>query len=78
MITLKVKEIAQSKGISQGKLSRIADVDIKTVRRVLRNPSEVITIETLDKLANALQVHPCELIEYAPNNTTHPAEDMTP
>ncbi len=63
MIRLKVKEVAQAKGISQGKLSRIADVDVKTVRRIYRNPTEIITTETLDKLATALEVNVCDLIE---------------
>ena len=69
MISLKVKEIAEAKGISQGKLSRKADVDVKTIRRIFRNPSEIITTETLDKLATALEVDVCDLIEQAPNPT---------
>jgi DNA-binding Xre family transcriptional regulator len=68
LIILKVKEVAQAKGISQGKLARKADVDIKTVRRVFRNPREIITTETLDKFATALEVDACDLIEHIPNN----------
>lgn len=67
LILLKVKEVAQAKGISQGKLSRIADIDVKTVRRIFRNPAEIITTETLDKLATALEVDVCELITHIPN-----------
>lgn len=67
MIRLKVKEIAETKGISQGKLSRKADIDVKTIRRIYRNPVEIITTETLDKLATALEVNVCDLIEQIPN-----------
>ena len=67
MIRLKVKEVATSKGLSQSKLSRWADVDIATVRRMFRDPGTNITLETLNRLANALGVNPCELIEYTPD-----------
>lgn len=36
MIRLKVKEVATAKGIGQGKLQRLADMDIKTVKGILR------------------------------------------
>ena len=68
MIRLKVKELVQAKQISQGKLSHIADIDIKTARRIFRNPFEIITTETLDKIATALAVDVCELIEQVPGN----------
>ena len=65
MIRLKVKEVAEQKKISQGKLSRRADVDVKTLQRILREPENTnIKIDTLNKLAFALNVHPCELLEY--------------
>lgn len=68
MIRLRVKEIAEQKGIGQGKLQRLADMDIKTVRKILRNPFTIVTTETLDKLAKALEVDPRELIEpWEPN-----------
>ena len=68
MIRLKVKEVAQQKGVSQGKLSRISDVDLNTVRRTFQNPLTVVQTTTLDRLANALGVHVCELIEYTPDD----------
>ena len=68
MIRLKVKEVARSKGLSQSKLSRWADIDLSTVRRIFQKPEETnITLETLNRLANALGVNPCELIEYTPD-----------
>ena len=68
MIRLKVKEVATAKGIGQGKLQRLADMDIKTVRRIYRDPYTIITTETLWKLAKALDVDPRELIDAIPDD----------
>jgi DNA-binding Xre family transcriptional regulator len=70
MIRLRVKEVAAAKGISQGKLQRQSDMDMKTIRKIYRNPLTIITTETLDKLAKALGVAPGELIEQVPDNYT--------
>ena len=66
MIRLRVKEVALAKGMSQGRLSRKADIDVKTLRRIFRNPTEIVTTETLDKLAVALNVDASLLIESDP------------
>lgn len=67
-IRLRVKEIAQSKGISQGKLSRLSDVSLNTIRRIWSEEGYVTTTETLDKIARALGVSPLDLIEVVPEN----------
>ncbi|TMC20591.1 MAG: helix-turn-helix transcriptional regulator [Chloroflexi bacterium] len=66
MIRLKVKEIAERKHISMGKLSRIADVSLTTIKKMYRDPYYSITTYTLDKFARALNVSSCDLIEYDP------------
>jgi DNA-binding Xre family transcriptional regulator len=63
IIRLRVKEVAQEKGISQGRLQRMSDMDMNTIRKIYRNPLTIITTETLAKLATALQVPSCDLIE---------------
>jgi DNA-binding Xre family transcriptional regulator len=68
MVRLRVKEVAQEKGISQGKLSRSSDVDIKTLQKIYRYPTSIVTTETLDKLAKALRVSVRDLIEDVPDN----------
>jgi len=68
-VKLRVKEIAKEKGISQGKLSRRADVDIKTLQRIYRQPTTIVTTETLGKLAKALGVDASELIESVSDDT---------
>lgn len=63
MIRLRVKEIAQQKGISQRQLSLRSGVDINTVRKIFRYPQSIVTTETLDKFAGVLGVDASMLIE---------------
>ena len=67
MIRLRVKEIAQARGISQGKLSRMSDVDDNTIKRIYRNPTAIVSTETINKLAKALEVSTMELMEDIPD-----------
>jgi DNA-binding Xre family transcriptional regulator len=69
-VRLKVKEVAQQKGVSQGKLSRSSDVDIKTIKRIYRDSMTIVTTETLGKIATALNVDASELIENAPDENS--------
>lgn len=63
MIRLKIKEVAQQKGFTQGGLARTAKIDENTLKRLYRDPYAVTTTETLDKLAMALEVDVRELLE---------------
>ncbi len=47
MIRLRVREIAEAKGISIGKLSRTADVAYNTIRAIYRDPHREVTTTTL-------------------------------
>ncbi|QBD81102.1 XRE family transcriptional regulator [Ktedonosporobacter rubrisoli] len=67
MISLKVQEIAKSKGISQRQLSLRSGVDIRTVQRIFRNPTKIVHTDTLDKFAKVLGVDASELIESIPD-----------
>jgi transcriptional regulator with XRE-family HTH domain len=66
MIRLKVREFAQERGLSQGKLSRLSDVDDNTIKRIYRNPTAIVSTETINKLAKALGVSTMELMEDVP------------
>jgi len=66
MVRLKVKEIAEQKGISLSKLSRIADVSYKTVQLMFRDPFHGFNTKTLEKIAQALNVPVSELFEEVP------------
>ena len=63
VVRLRVKEVAQEKGVGMGKLQRTADVVYNTVKRMFKDPYSITTTETLGKIARALGVPPGELIE---------------
>jgi transcriptional regulator with XRE-family HTH domain len=67
MVRLRVKEIAEKKGMSMGKLSRLADVSYKTVKRIYDDSQYSPTLVTLGRLAKALGVPTTDLIEDVPD-----------
>jgi DNA-binding Xre family transcriptional regulator len=69
MIRLRVKEVAKEKGIGQGKLARMSDIDVKTMQKIFQYPTSIVTTETLDRIAKALGVDASELIESVQDDT---------
>ena len=67
MLRLRVKEIAEAKGMSIAKLARKADLDNRTVYRIVHDPFAEITTVTLGRLAEALEVSVKDLVEDAPS-----------
>jgi DNA-binding Xre family transcriptional regulator len=65
---LRVKEVANRKGISLTKLSQRSEVAYNTVRRIWREPYTDVTLSTLQRLANVLGVDVNELIESVPED----------
>ncbi|HVB22106.1 MAG TPA: helix-turn-helix transcriptional regulator [Ktedonobacteraceae bacterium] len=63
MVQLRVKQVAKEKGVSMGKLSRQADLDYNTVKRLFDDPHYSPTIDTLYKVAKVLGVTVNDLIE---------------
>ncbi|MHB8599925.1 MAG: helix-turn-helix domain-containing protein [Ktedonobacteraceae bacterium] len=68
MIRLKIKEVAETKNISQRKLSRLSGVDIKNIQRIYRNSMSIVNTETLDKIAKVLGVDVRDLLESVPDD----------
>lgn len=62
MVRLRVREFAEAKGLKMAQLSRRADISFNTVKAIFRDPYRVVTTETLEKLAKALEVDIRELI----------------
>lgn len=61
---LKVKEVAQQKNISQRQLFFLSAVELKTIQKIYREPTSTnITVETLARLAAALEVEIADIIE---------------
>jgi transcriptional regulator with XRE-family HTH domain len=63
MLKLRVKQLAKERGLSMGKLSRLADVDYTTVKRLFDDRNYSPTLETLYKVAVVLGVTVDELID---------------
>jgi len=58
-----VKKIRQEKSVSQDRLSKLADLSLNTVVTVESGANPNPTIETLTKIAKALEVGVNELIK---------------
>ena len=67
MLRLRVRQIAKEKNISMGKLSRLADLDYNTVKRLYDDPHYSPTLETLHKVKKALGVMVDDLYEEVSN-----------
>jgi DNA-binding Xre family transcriptional regulator len=63
LFRLRVKEIAEAKGFNQSSLSRAANIHFTTIKRIYQDPYKDAAISTLAKIAKALDVSICELIE---------------
>jgi DNA-binding Xre family transcriptional regulator len=68
MLRLRVKEVAQEKGMSMNKLSQRSEVSYNIVKEIFRNPFRTINTDTLNRLARALGVPVTELIEDVPDS----------
>lgn len=77
MIRVKVRDIARARGISQRQLFLRSGLDIRIIQRVMRDPFVNITLATLDKLAETLNVDASELIESVRREDLPPT-DTTP
>ena len=57
-----IKRLRQEKGISQDKLSKLADISLNTVVKIELDQSPNPTLETIQKLAKAFSVSLDDLI----------------
>jgi transcriptional regulator with XRE-family HTH domain len=62
-VRLRVREVAEQKGVSRTRLHHRSEVAYTTIRAVFRDPYTEVTITTLARLAEALGVATAELIE---------------
>jgi len=57
-----IKRLRQEKGISQDKLSKLADISLNTVVKIELDQSPNPTLETIQKLAKTLDVSLDDLV----------------
>ncbi|WP_268904529.1 helix-turn-helix domain-containing protein [Dictyobacter aurantiacus] len=60
---MRVKEVAQEKGMGLAKLSRLSDISYKTIQKIWRNPYHDASLSTLNRIARVLAVPATELLE---------------
>jgi DNA-binding Xre family transcriptional regulator len=64
---LRVKEIAEEKGMSLTKLHNRSEVAYRTVQKLFRDPYAEVHVSTLTRLAEVLGVETKDLIEDVPD-----------
>ena len=67
MVRLRIKEIAEDKGVSMRKLSKRSEVTYRTIQRIYNEPDYMPTLPTLELIAKALGVSIADLILEDPN-----------
>lgn len=67
MHRLRVKEIAESKGVSRTKLARLAEMQYDSINGIWNHPERDVSLSTLLKLARALKVKVEDLYEVLPD-----------
>lgn len=68
MQRLRVKEVAQAKGFTMARLQRAADINLKTIQAIYRDPYRDVAYSTLNKIAKALGVAVNDLVEDVPDD----------
>lgn len=67
MLRVRIREVAQEKGMNQLELSFASKVTTTTVNKYWHKNNEHINLAVLEKFARALGVSPMELLEEAPD-----------
>jgi DNA-binding Xre family transcriptional regulator len=68
LIHLKVREVAESRGVTRTQLSRRADVNYATVNAMWTNPKHDVSIKVLEKVSRVLGVDISELYVILPDD----------
>jgi len=58
-----IKQLRQEKGLSQDRLSKLADLSLNTVVKIELDESPNPTIETIQRIAKALEVSVDDLLK---------------
>ena len=66
MLRLRVREVAREKKLSMNKLSQISQVSYHVIQDIYKNPFRIVTTDTINRIAKALDVPVTELIEDVP------------
>lgn len=60
----KMKQLRKKQGMTQEKLSEVAEIDYKYLQRLEGKKPPALRVDTIEKLAKALKVKPAELLKF--------------
>lgn len=75
MIEIRLKELAEAKGIRQSQIQRQTGLTMGVVRRYWFNETKEIQLASLDKLCALLDCEPGDLIKRHPGGTREQNDD---
>lgn len=65
---IRLKEVRLSRQLSQNKLAQLVGMTLQNVQRIEYGEAKSIPLETLDKLCQALNCQPGDLLVWLPND----------
>jgi transcriptional regulator with XRE-family HTH domain len=68
MIRIRLKEVLQEKGLSMSMLSHKSQVSFSTISRIINDKKYSPTLNTLERIAKALNVDISDLYEQLPDD----------
>jgi transcriptional regulator with XRE-family HTH domain len=60
----KIKALRKARNITQEKLAEIAKIDYKYIQKIEGNSPPALRVDTIDRIAKALNVTPSELLDF--------------
>ena len=73
-VRLKVREVAEAKGMTVVVLSHKTYLAVNTIRSIFLNPYKTVNTDTLKRLADALDTSILDLIEEVPDDVAQEEE----
>lgn len=67
MITNKLSEILGRKRMMQTELARLSGISYGTIKNLYKDKTKGIDFDTLNKLCNALECTPNDILEFTPD-----------
>lgn len=60
----KIRELRKKRGLTQDKLSELAEIDYKYIQRLEGKNPPALKVDTIARLAKALKVKPADLLRF--------------
>lgn len=60
----KIKDLRKKRKMTQEKLSEVAEIDYKYIQRLEGKNPPALKVDTIERLARALNVEPSELLKF--------------